>query len=130
MNNAHWLAQVESGHPPHGFGHYEHLRLAWLVLDDEPDLDAATERVSRTVLSLAERHGQPQAYNRTITDAWVRILAHCRVADPGATLDETVQRRPWLLDKRLLTRHYSPRVLASATARTNWVEPDLVPLPA
>jgi hypothetical protein len=36
---------------------------------------------------------------------------------------------PALLDKRLLSRHYSARVLASAAARSGWVEPDLAAFP-
>jgi hypothetical protein len=38
-------------------------------------------------------------------------------------------RYPALLDKRLLARHYTARVLASPAARTGWAEPDLVPFP-
>ncbi len=125
-----WLASVEAGHPHGGFGHREHLRLAWLALDREPSVDAAARRVSTAVELLARRHGRPQRYNRTVTDAWVRILAHCRHAEPGSDFDEVLTRRPWLFDKQLLLRHYSSRVLASKRARTEWVEPDLADIPA
>ena len=39
------------------------------------------------------------------------------------------ESNPALFDKRLLGRHYSARLLASPTARTGWVEPDLAGFP-
>lgn len=125
-----WLAHTEAGHPIGPFGHREHLRLTWLVLDREPNLDAAAERVSATIRQLAQAHGRPQRYNRTVSEAWVRIVAHCRAAGPTEAFDDLIARYPWLFDKRLLLRHYSNRVLASARARRIWVAPDLLPIPA
>jgi hypothetical protein len=130
MDAEDWLARVEAGHPRGGFGHREHLRLAWLVLDRQPDVDAATERVSAAVRAIAVRHDRPQRYNRTVTDAWVRIVAHCRHATPGSSFDDMLADQPWLLDKRLLLRHYSSRVLASTRARQSSVPPDVHPIPA
>jgi hypothetical protein len=40
------------------------------------------------------------------------------------------ERNPGLMDKRLLTRFYHPRTLASPTARASWVQPDLHPFPS
>ena len=125
-----WLAHAEAGHPRGPFGHREHLRLTWLVLDREPSVDAAAERVSATIRRLAEAHGRPQRYNRTLSEAWVRIVAHCRAASPAEPFPGMVARYPWLLDKRLLRRHYSSRVLASPQARREWISPDLEPIPA
>lgn len=123
-----WLAHTEAGHPIGPFGHREHLRLTWLVLDREPNLDAAAERVSATIRQLAHAHGRPQRYNRTVSEAWVRIVAHCRAAEPTETFQGMVARYPWLFDKRLLLCHYSNRVLASPQARRLWVAPDLRPI--
>jgi hypothetical protein len=125
-----WLAHTEAGHPPGPFGHREHLCLTWLVLERESSVDAAAERVSATIRRLAEAHGRPQRYNRTLSEAWVRIVAHCRAASPGEPFHGMVARYPWLLDKRLLRRHYSSRVLASPQARREWISPDLEPIPA
>lgn len=128
-NDEAWLAKVEAGDPHGEFGHREHLRLAWLVLAREADLAAATGRVSQTIYRLAVRHGRPQRYNQTVTDAWVRIVAHCRDQQPSADFDDMLRDRRWLFDKRLLLRHYSSRVLASDIARRQWVEPDLQAIP-
>jgi hypothetical protein len=48
---------------------------------------------------------------------------------PDESFDELVRRNPGLLDKRLLTRFYSSRTLASPAARTGWVEPDVKAFP-
>ena len=62
--------------------------------------------------------------------AWVEIVAHHMATAPQATDFVTFAgRHPALLDKRLLTRHYSSRVLASPAAKTGWAEPDLAPFP-
>jgi hypothetical protein len=125
-----WLAGTEAGHPPGPFGHHEHLRLTWLVLDRESTVDAAAERVSATIRQLAQVHGRPQRYNRTVSEAWVRIVAHCRAAGPAEPFEDMLARYPWLFDKRLLLRHYSNGVLASPQGRRLWVAPDLRPIPA
>ena len=54
------------------------------------------------------------------------IVAHHVAADPSVTdFDAFAERHPALLDKRLLTRHYSAATLASPQARAGWIEPDL-----
>ena len=68
--------------------------------------------------------------NATVTRAWTEtVAAHVAAGPAGTDFDSFAQRSPALLDKRLLARHYPARVLASAAARTGWVEPDLAPFP-
>jgi len=72
----------------------------------------------------------PQKFNATVTRAWTEIVAHHMAAAPLATdFTSFADRYPTLFDKRLLTRHYTARTLASPTARTGWAEPDLLPFP-
>lgn len=125
-----WLADLRSGHPSGPFGHREHLLLAWLLLDDTGSIARAEKEVSRIVGHMAVAHGKPQRYNRTLTDAWVKILAHCRNAPGCGSFEEMLKRHPWLLDKRIITRHYSSSRLASTQARKTWVAPDLRPIPS
>ena len=129
-DDATWLAAVRAGHPLGQFGHREHLRLAWLLLEQSASIAAAQAAVSSVVKHLASAQGVPQRYNQTTTDAWIAIVAHCR-ADAGRTsFDELLDRYQWLLDKRILMRHYSSRTLASDAARRRWVDPDVMPIPA
>ena len=68
----------------------------------------------------------PQKFHATVTRAWVEIVAHHMAAAPPADDFTTFAARyPALLDKRLLTKHYSSRALASPAAKTGWLEPDL-----
>jgi hypothetical protein len=129
QSDAQWLAAVGTGRPPGPFGHREHLRLAWLALEAAPSTSDAQDRVSDAIRAIAGGMGVPQRYNRTVTDAWVRIVAHCRAAGRARTFDELLRDHPWLLDKRLLMRHYTSRTLASDPARRGWVEPDVRPIP-
>jgi hypothetical protein len=124
-----WLAQVRTGHPVGAFGHREHLLLAWLILDEYADTDGAQEEVSVIIRRIATAQGVPQRYNRTVTDAWVRIVAHCR-ADSGITeFDALLAAYPWLLDKRALLKHYTSRTLASDEARRGFVDGDVLAVP-
>lgn len=56
-------------------------------------------------------------------------MGHHVICSGAADFDAFVDENPALLDKRLLTRFYRPSTLASASARTGWVEPDLTPFP-
>jgi hypothetical protein len=126
-----WLDDALAGRL-HRFGHREHIRLAYVALDTSASFGEAVRLASDVIRGIAERHGVPQKYNQTVTEAWVRIIAHCRAdaaADTVDSADELVDRYPWLLDKRLLLRHYTSRRLASAAARTGWQPPDVRPIP-
>lgn len=129
MTDREWLVQVEGGHPPPPFGHREHLKLAWLVLAEEPEIDRACVRVSAAVQQLSVAHGHREKYHRTVTDAWVRIVAHCRRRQPDATFQQLLRTNDWLFERRLLLRHYRSTTLASPAARTSWVAPDLLSIP-
>ena len=116
--------------PPGGaFGHREHVHLAYLAVQRYGP-DKAAGAVAGWIHHLAAYHGAPQKFHATVTRAWVEIVAHHMAAAPQATDFATFAgRHPALLDKRLLTRHYSSRVLASPAAKTGWAEPDLAPFP-
>ena len=116
--------------PPGGtFGHREHIHLAYLAVKRYGP-DKAADAVAGWIHQLAAYHGAPQKFHATVTRAWVEIVAHHMAAAPRATDFATFAgQHPALLDKRLLTRHYSSRVLASPAAKTGWAEPDLAPFP-
>lgn len=112
-----------------GFGHREHVRLAWLAVRRH-DLDRASDVVSDTLRETARYAGAPQKYHETVSRAWVEIVAHRVAVDPTLDWDAFLERNSDLLDKGFLRRHYSSRLLASAPARSGWVEPDREALPA
>jgi hypothetical protein len=116
--------------PPGGFfGHREHIHLAYLAVQRYGS-DRAAGVVSGWIRQLAAYQRAPQKFNATVTRAWTEIVAHHMAAAPSAVdFASFADRYPALLDKRLLTRHYTARTLASPAARTSWAEPDLLPFP-
>jgi hypothetical protein len=112
-----------------GFGHRQHVHLAFLTARRHGSA-AAVAKISSWIRHLAAYERAPQKYNATMTRAWTEIVGHHAAADPAVTsFAEFAARNPALLDKRLLRRHYTPKVLASAAARSGWVEPDLAAFP-
>jgi hypothetical protein len=109
------------------FGHREHVRLTWLAVRRR-GTPGAVELISDGIRRTARYAGVPQKYNATVSRAWVELTAYHMAEAPG-DFDELVRRNPGLLDKRLLTRFYSSRALASPAARTGWVEPDVKAFP-
>jgi len=116
--------------PPGGaFRHREHIHLAYLAVRRH-GADRAAQKVSAWIRHLAAYQRAPQKFNATVTRAWTEIVAHHMATAPPATdFASFAERYPALLDKRLLSRHYTARTLASPAARTGWAEPDLAPFP-
>jgi hypothetical protein len=121
------LAEIldEIAPPGSGFRHRQHVHLAFIAARRYGTPRAAS-MISDWIRQLTAH--APQKFNATVTMAWTEIVGHHVAADPTVTdFDVFAERYPALLDKRLLTRHYSAAVLASPQARTGWVEPDLAP---
>jgi hypothetical protein len=142
-----------------GFGHRQHVELAWRLLTLRSDIlredtvredtvredtargdtghvntgDAAgdvADAVADAVRMVAAAHGRPGRFHETITRSWVRCVAVHQERWPAATFGEFLDRNPRLLDPGLLGHFYSPGLLASAAARDQWVAPDRHALPA
>jgi hypothetical protein len=112
-----------------GFGHRQHVELAWRYLDRH-DADQAAGSVAAAIRQVAQAHGQPAKFHQTITRSWVQCVAVHRERWPADGFEEFLDRNPRLLDSGLLGHFYSPELLASRPARSQWVAPDLHPLPA
>ena len=112
-----------------GFGYRQHVHLAFLTVREHGTATAIT-KISRWIRHIAAYERAPQKYNATMTRAWTEIVGHHVDADRTiADFGEFADRYPPLLDKRLLRRHYSSALLASAASRREWVAPDLAPFP-
>ncbi len=121
------LAEVAPGGAR--FGHREHIHLAFLAVQRYGPA-AAPEVVAGWLQEIAARHGAPQKFHATMTRAWAGLVAHHAAAcPPGTGFAAFAARHPALLDKDLLSRHYSAGLLASAAARAGWADPDLAAFP-
>jgi hypothetical protein len=113
-----------------GFGHREHLELAWSFLRRYP-VEVAASSVVSAIRHAARLHGGLDRYHETRTRAWVRLVA-LRIDGAGAgdSFDAFIAVNPGLPERGLLERHYSPALLHSEPARAAWAEPDLRAFPA
>ncbi len=112
-----------------GFGHREHIELAWRYLGHH-DVDDANEAIGEAIRHVASLHGAPGKYHETITRAWVHLVALHRGAGEAQSFDEFIAANPRLLDRHLLDRHYSRELIMSDEARARWTAPDLREFPA
>jgi hypothetical protein len=110
------------------FGHREHVHLTWLAVR-QYGVPAAVGLVSDGIQRTARYAGAPQKYHATMSRAWVELIGHHTREHGKDDFAAFTRDNPALLDKRLLTRFYRPRTLASPGAKTSWVEPDLAPFP-
>lgn len=110
------------------FGHRQHVHVTWLAVR-RYGTRAAIDLVSDGIRRTTTYAGAPQKYHSTVSRAWVVIIGHHVAAGPDLPFDAWVDRYPAVLDKRLLTRHWRSSTLATAAARSGWIEPDLIPLP-
>ena len=116
--------------------HRGHVRYAWIALEVEPRFDRAMDRIRsglKTHLMVAIEAGEtPEfGYHETITRFWLQLVESTRAA--GLTCADSsafCDANPDLLDKALLGRHYSKRLLMTPEARRGYVEPDLAPAPS
>lgn len=110
------------------FGHRQHVHLTWLAVR-RCGTAAAIDVVSDGIQRTARYAGAPQKYHVTVSRAWVELVGHHVAHSQAADFDTFAAQHPALLDKKLLTRFYRSSTLASASARTGWVEPDRAPFP-
>ncbi|MBS1190142.1 MAG: hypothetical protein H6R10_1934 [Rhodocyclaceae bacterium] len=132
MSNDQFLAAfLDSSMPPAGFDHHGHVRAAWLLLQRQPLEDAVTDTCD-AIDRLATRLGVPEKYNRTLSEALVRLMAHGGGADPALSWEDFLAASADLMNdaRGVLARYYSDTLLNSQTARERFLPPDRLPLPS
>jgi hypothetical protein len=116
--------------PPPQFHHRDHLRLAWYLTRSQ-GVASATQTITTNIRAFATRHGQAGKYHDTMTRFWIRLVGHIVALHPEISeFDAFLAAFPHLLDKDLPYRHWRRETMAGDRARAQWVEPDLLALPA
>jgi len=111
------------------FHHRDHLRLTWLVLR-EYGRERGGRMITDGIRHFAAAHGQASRYHETMTQFWIWLIDHARLARPQITsFEDFLAAFPLALDKALPFRHWTREAMTSPAAREAWLEPDLVPLP-
>ena len=110
---------------PSEFRHYQHLSVALWYVWHLPFADAET-RMKAGIRRLAQRYGK-MGYHETITVFWLRLVAAFAArAEVGPSLAEVANRLIVECDnKELIYDYYSRKLIESAKAKAEWVEPDL-----
>ena len=116
---------------PRHFDHRGHLRAAWLHLQRHP-IEEAIIRTCDRIRAFADHLGASTKYNRTTTEALLRIMHARGAAEPARTFEAFLADNTDLVhDARgVLRRHYSDERLESIEGRQTCLLPDREPLPA
>jgi hypothetical protein len=116
--------------PPSAFNHRAHVRLAWVLLN-KYELRDAVERICLGIERFADHAGARSKFNRTLTTALMRLMAHGGAGVRSVTWDQFCDANVMLLNdvRDLLERYYSWDLLTSDAAKQRFVAPDRLPLP-
>jgi len=128
MNDRDFAAAIESCTiAGSDFHHADHIRLAWIYLQEHPLIEAI-DRFTTSLKRFASHHGVPEKYHETITWAYL-LLIHERLQRGGAsaTWDEFRTANADLLAWKpsILERYYATATLQSDVARRVFVLPSL-----
>ncbi|MEZ5421246.1 MAG: hypothetical protein R2708_28435 [Vicinamibacterales bacterium] len=112
--------------PTSAFHHRDHVRMAWLYVRELGAAEAAV-RFADDLQRFARAKGVPGLYHATITAAYVALIAERLLEQPEAGWEAFASAHPDLLTWKpgALDRYYSTERLWSATARAQFVMPDL-----
>jgi hypothetical protein len=108
------------------FPHREHVRMGFEMLRRQ-DFAATAFHYSRALKLMSTRAGRPQAFNQTVTIAFLALIAECMEGSGAQDFAALVRVHPELLDTSALARWYRPERLASAAARRTFLLPEPPP---
>jgi hypothetical protein len=116
--------------------HRAHVKLGYCYLTAN-SFENALEKFRTGVKAYNRRHNVPETpttgYNETTTHAFLHLIAATIQAYgpvfPTPDADAFCETHPQLMTKHALRLFYSPRQRMHPRAKTQFVEPDLAPLP-
>ena len=128
-SDADFLTQFEAGSFPSSlFSHEAHLRLAYLHIKTY-GIDRAVDVVGRQIFHYVERLGAEDKFHKTLTVAATRAVYHFMLRTSAHDFEGLLSEFPRLTSdfKALIETHYGFDILSSTQAKTQYVEPDLLP---
>jgi outer membrane protein assembly factor BamD (BamD/ComL family) len=137
MGDAEFLRQFETLTLPFAqWTHRAHVKVAYLYLRSHP-FDEAMARMRSGIRAYNAANGVPESatsgYNETTTRAFLQLIAAVmRSYDDAfaiANADAFCDAHPQLMTRHVLRLFYSPQRRMHPLAKTQFVEPDLTPLP-
>ncbi len=104
------------------FGHREHVRMAFELLERADFIDAVAGYAG-ALRRILERAGRPGSFSPTVTVAYLSLIAERMGMRPGASFEELIAAHPELLRRDLLLEWYTPEQLCSPLARRAFLMP-------
>ena len=126
MTDETFLSRFEAASLP-SFDHRDHLRVVFAYAR-RGGIEHAVARAREGLRHFAAAHGESGRYHETLTTAWARVVGH-HAMQSSDDFDGFLATHSRLLERDLLSAHYSRARLFSAAARAGFVEPDLLALP-
>lgn len=137
MDDQELLTQFENRTLPFAqWTHRAHLKVAYLYVK-QYSFTEALDRIRRNIKAYNAANNRPegpdQGYNETTTHAFLHLVAATVHAygqsHPVKDADGFCDVHPQLMSKHVLRFFYSPERRMHPLAKTQFVEPDLAPLP-
>jgi hypothetical protein len=113
---------------PQIFTHEAHLRLAWIHIN-KYGIDKAIGNVTVQLLNFVESIGAKDKYNITLTISAIRSVYHFMLKSRARSFQSFILENPRLKNnfKDILSCHYKTDIFKSERAKTEYLEPELLP---
>lgn len=108
---------------PTRFGHLDHVRVAYELLNRQDFFHAASDYATG-IRRIAAKAGVPEKFNATITLAYLSLIAERMGAFVHADCEDFMARNPDLLTMEALGKLYSQTRLHSDLAKSCFLLPD------
>jgi hypothetical protein len=130
LSDSDFLAQFEATTLPKKlWTHEAHIRMAYLYLRHNPDIDTLLPLVRARIGSYNLAQSNKNGYHETITVAFLRIVRARMQQSTAQDFTQFRDEHPGIFQNTYLMRHYSEATLFSPEARRAFVPPDREPLP-
>jgi hypothetical protein len=110
------------------FDHEAHLRLAWIHIKKYGEAQAINN-ICTQLVTFTQSLGAADKYNKTLTIAAIKAVNHFMNKSTDDTFDAFISSFPRLKSnfRELIAAHYSTNIFTVAIAKTQYMEPDLLP---
>ena len=113
---------------PSDFTHEAHLRLAWININ-RYGIKQAEKNIQSGLQNFVEFVGAKDKYNLTLTLAAIKAVCHFMLKSKSDNFKDFITEFPRLKNnfKDLMACHYGFDIYNSDKAKSEYLEPDLVP---
>lgn len=113
---------------PSIFSHEAHLRLAWIHIH-QYGIEKALLQIPNQLINFTAYHGAKNKYNKTLTIAAIKAVYHFMLRSKSGHFEDFIKEFPRLKYnfKELIAAHYQMDIFHSEKAKSEFLEPDLLP---